>query len=102
MPFQRARQVLGFACVPLAASLLLWVPRLALFAGDNFRYAGSDRGAGAAFFGWLEVGFGLWSLALLLVGAQAVTRWNWRRTAEAVVVATFLPALVALGTSGLL
>jgi hypothetical protein len=99
MPFQRARQLLGFACVPLAASLVLWVPRLALFAGDNFRYAGSDRGAGSAVFGWLQVGFGLWSLALLVVGAQSVTRWRWRRTIEAVVVAVFVPALVALGTA---
>jgi hypothetical protein len=102
MPFQRARQLLGFACVPLAVSLVLWVPRLALFAGDNFRYAGSDRGTGAAVFGWLEVGLGLWSLALLVVGAQAVTRWRWRRTTGAVVVAAFVPALVALATSGVL
>jgi hypothetical protein len=102
MPFQRARQLLGFACVPLAVSLVLWAPRLALFAGDNFRYAGSDRGTGAAVFGWLEVACGLWSLTLLVVGAQAVTRWRWRRTSEAVVVAAFVPALVALATAGVL
>jgi hypothetical protein len=102
MPFQRGRQLLGFACVPLAVSLVLWLPRLALFGFDNFRYAGSDRGTGAAVFGWLQTGFGLWSLALLFVGAQAVTRWPWRRAVEAVVVAAFVPALVALATSGVL
>ena len=38
--FRRARQTVGFALVPLAASLLLLLPlRLALYGGDTFRAA---------------------------------------------------------------
>ena len=45
--FRRARQTVGFALVPLAASLLLLLPlRLALYGGDTFRARGRGRGSG--------------------------------------------------------
>jgi hypothetical protein len=100
--YQRTRQLLGFACVPLAASLLLWAPRLALFGGDSFRYAGSDAGTGSAVFGWLQVAIALWSLALLVVGVRTVEGWTWGRSAGAVAIGAFLPVLVALGAYGVL
>ena len=44
--FRRERQLIGFALVPLAASLLVLLPvRLALYGGDTFR-AGPTRGPG--------------------------------------------------------
>ena len=43
--FRRARQTVGFALVPLAASLLLLLPlRLALYGGDTFRAGARTRG----------------------------------------------------------
>lgn len=100
--YQRSRQLLAYAAVPLALSLLLWIPRLALFGSDSFRYDGSDAGAGDAAFGWLEVGFALWALALLVAGVRAVEDWTWGRAAGAVAVGAFLPVLVTLAAYGVL
>jgi hypothetical protein len=100
--FRRSRQLLAYAAVPLALSLVLWLPRLLLYGGDWFRFDGADRGTPAAVFGWLQVAFGLWSLALLVLGVAAVEGWTWRRAAGAVAIAAFLPALVALTAFGVL
>jgi hypothetical protein len=100
--FRRSRQLLAYAAVPLALSLLVWLPRLLLYGGDWFRFDGADEGAPAAVFGWLQVAFGLWSLGLLVLGVAAVEGWTWRRAAGAVAIAAFLPALVALATAGVL
>ena len=42
--FGRARQIVGFAVVPLALSLLVWFLRIAIYGGDPFRTGGSDTG----------------------------------------------------------
>jgi hypothetical protein len=101
-PYRQSRQVLAFALPPLALSLVLWAPRLALYGGDSFRYDGADEGTGNAVFGWLQVAFVLWSLTLLVVGVRTVERWTWGRAAGAVAAAAVLPALVALGSYGVL
>jgi hypothetical protein len=101
-PYRRTRQLLGFALVPLALSLLVWIPRLALYGTAWFHYAGPDRGTPAAVFGWLEVAFALWSAALLVVGVRVVEGWAWARSAGAVALAAILPALVALAVYGVL
>jgi hypothetical protein len=98
--YRRSRQLLAFAAVPIAASLVLWVPRLVLFGGDSFRYAGSDDGAGSAVFGLLQVAISLWALALLVVGVRAVERWSWGRALAAVAVGAFIPVLVTLAAVG--
>jgi hypothetical protein len=101
-PYRRTRQLLGFALVPLVLSLVLWVPRLALYGGDWFRYDGADAGTPAAVFGWLQVAFALWSLGLVVVGVRVVEGWTWARAAGAVAIGAFLPALIVLATHGLL
>jgi hypothetical protein len=101
-PYQRSRQLLAYALPPLALSLVLWLPRLALYGGDSFRYNGADEGTGNAVFGWLQVAFALWALALLAVGVRTVERWTWVRATGAVAAAAVLPALVALGAYGVL
>jgi hypothetical protein len=83
--FIRQRQMVAFAAVPLAASLLVVLPlRLALFGGDTFHDGGADEGAGEAAMLALELGFVAWSLALLVVGVRVVHGWSWPRSAVAV------------------
>lgn len=100
--FRRSRHLLAFASTPLVLSLVLWLPRLALYGSDNFRTGGSDHGAGAAAFGWLQLAFGAWTLALLLLGIRTLERWSWRRSLGAAGIASALPVLVALGAAGVL
>ena len=48
-------------------------------------------------FSVLELGFGAWSLALLLVGVRAVHGWSWWRSLGALgLLALFLAALTYL------
>jgi hypothetical protein len=93
--FRRQRQLVAFAAVPLAASLVLVLPlRLALFGGDTFHDGGADAGAGETALLALQLGFVAWSLALLVVGVQVVHGWSWRRSAAA--VASGLALLAAI------
>src|SRR5437667_230397 len=48
--YRRTRNVLAFAAVPIALSLVLWPVRLALYGEDVFRSGGSDTGGGAHVF----------------------------------------------------
>ena len=93
--FRRARQLVGFALVPLALSLLVLMPvRLALYGGDAFRAGGSDEGAGEGVLLALQLGFATWSLALLVIGVRVVHGWSWLRTLAALAAAAAL--LVAI------
>jgi len=98
--FRRSRHLLAFSWAPLVLSLLLWVPRLALYGGDSFRYGGSDSGTGNTVFGLLELACAIWALALLLVGIHALERWSWARSLAGVAVAAALPVLLALAAYG--
>lgn len=97
--YRRAREVLGFACVPLAASILLLPLRLAIFGGDIFKSGGSDGGAAGTAFTVLQLAFVAWTVGLLLLGVRAVHGWTWGRSAAALglvaavlLVAGLLPA----------
>jgi hypothetical protein len=93
--FRRARQTVGFALVPLAASVLLTLPlRLAVYGGDTFRDGGADEGVGGDILLGLQLGAVAWSVALLAIGVRVTHGWNWVRTLGAVVAAVAL--LVAL------
>lgn len=91
--FRRARQTLGFALVPLAASLFVTLPlRLALYGGDTFRAGGADEGLGGDALLGVQLGAAAWSLALLVLGVRVTHGWDWLRTLASVVAAAALLA----------
>lgn len=94
--FRRARQTVGFALVPLAASLLLLLPlRLVVYGGDTFRAGGADEGTGERALLVAELAFAAWSVILLVLGVRVTHGWSWVRSLAAVVVAAGL--IAALG-----
>jgi hypothetical protein len=96
--FRRERQIVAFAVVPLALSLLVLLPlRLALYGGDTFSAGGSDEGTGETVLLALQLGFALWSLGLLVLGVRVVHGWGWPRALAAVAAgAALLAAIVAV------
>jgi hypothetical protein len=92
--FQRERQIVAFALVPLALSLVLLPVRLALYGGDTFREGGADEGAGETALLVLQLGFAAWSLGLLVVGVRVVHGWSWPRSLGAVGSAVALLAAI--------
>jgi hypothetical protein len=96
--FRRERHIVAFAAVPLALSLFVVLPvQLALYGDDIFRSGGADRGVGPAVVDALQLGFALWSLALLFLGVRVVHGWSWPRTAATVAAgAALLAAIVAV------
>ena len=93
--FRRERQIVGFAMVPLALSLLVLLPlRLALYGGDAFREGGADARAGEEVVLGAQLGFVVWSLALLLLGVRVVHGWDWLRSAAVVLAAAGLLAAI--------
>ena len=103
--YRRARHVLAYAAAPLVLLLLfVWPVRLAVYGGDVFRSGGGDTGAGDTVFEVLALGFGAWSLALLVIGTRAVHGWSPARAIATVVLAGGLAALlvaVLLGWQGI-
>jgi Yip1 domain len=99
--YRRARHVLGFACVPLVASLAVLPVRLAVYGEDAFRTGGADSGAGADVFELVEVGFVFWAVALLAVGIRTVHGWPWPRALAATAVPALAPALALARAYGL-
>jgi hypothetical protein len=94
--YRRTRHILAFAAVPLVLSLAVWPFKLALFGDDAFHSGGSDEGAAGAVFVVLEAGFLAWTLALLVLGVQAVHGWTWARAAGAVALAAASCAAIVL------
>jgi hypothetical protein len=93
--FRRSRQIVGFALVPLAASLLVTLPlRLAIYGGDTFRGGGADEGLGGDLLLGLQLGAAAWSLALLAIGVRVVHGWDWLRTLGSLVAAVALLAAI--------
>lgn len=98
--FGRARQMAGFAVVPLALSLLVWFVRIAVYGGDPFRSGGSDTGFGNHLFEGIELAVLLWSGALLAVGLRAYHGWSIPRALVAALPALALPAIAVLSAFG--
>ena len=93
--FRRARQTVGFALVPLAASVLVTLPlRLVLYGGDTFRGGGADEGAGGDLLLGFQLGAAAWSLGLLVVGVRVVHGWSWLRTLGSLAAAFALLAAI--------
>ena len=94
--YGRARQIVGFAVVPLALSLLVWFVRIAVYGGDPFRTGGSDTGLGNQLFEALELAALASSGALLVVGLRAYHGWSSARALAAALPALVLAALALL------
>lgn len=93
--FCRARQTVGFALVPLAASLVLTLPlRLALYGGDTFRAGGGDEGVGGDVLLGLQLAAAAWALALLFVGVRMTHGWDWLRSLASIAAAVALLAAI--------
>jgi hypothetical protein len=94
--YVRSRHVLGFACVPLAVSLVAQPVKIAAFGEDAFKSGGSDTGVGAGIFEAIELLVLAWCAGLLVTGLRTVNSWSWPRALAASVPALLLPA-AALG-----
>jgi len=93
--FRRERQIVGFALVPLALSLVVLLPvRVALYGGDAFRGGGADEGAGETALLAIQLGFVAWSLVLLVIGVRVVHGWTWLRTLGALAAGLALLAAI--------
>ncbi|HYI73871.1 MAG TPA: Yip1 family protein [Gaiellaceae bacterium] len=93
--FRRARQSVGFALVPLAASILITLPlRLALYGGDTFRDGGADEGVGEQILLAVQLGAAVWSIGLLVVAVRTVHGWSWVRSLAALAAAFALLAAI--------
>ena len=95
--FRRARQLVGYALVPLALSLVVLLPaRLTLYGGDTFRDGGGDEGTGEAVLLAAQLAFVAWSVALLAIGVRVVHGWGWLRVAGSLASAAGLLAAIGL------
>ena len=92
---RKARQLLGFAALPFALSILITAPVIvAAFGYDWFRTGGSDDGTGRAVVLAIGLAFALWSLGLLALGLRTTLELPWRGVIGAlslvvVIVASF-------------
>ena len=93
--YRRNRQILAFAAVPVALSIVLWPVKLSLYRSDAFKTGGSDAGVGSHVFAVLELAFVAWAVALLVIGVRSVHGWPWLRSAAACVLVIAVPLLLA-------
>ena len=94
--YRRNRQIVAFAVVPVALSLVLWPVKLVLYGWDVFKTGGGDAGAGSHVFAVLELAFVAWATALLVIGIRSVHGWTWQRAALVAVPVVVLPIAVSL------
>ena len=96
-PFRIARQVLGFAALPVALSLVVLVPAIVLgFGTDWFRSGGNDEGAGRDAVLTLGLAFVAWSLVLVAIGLRTTFRLPWRGVVGALGIAGVMVAAFAV------
>jgi hypothetical protein len=97
-----ARQLVGFAALPFALSIVITVPVIVLaFGSDWFRTGGSDDGTGRAVVVSLGLAFAAWSLALLAVGLRTTFELPWRGVLGALALAAVIVAAFAVVPSAL-
>ena len=96
-PFRIARQLVGFAALPMAISLVVVVPVIAIaFGEDWFRTGGSDEGAGETVVVAVGLAFVVWALALVAVGLRTTFRLPWQGVAGALGLAAVIVAALAV------
>jgi Yip1 domain len=96
-PFRIARQIVAFAALPLALSLVVVVPAIVLgFGSDWFRSGGDDEGTGRAVVTGIGVAFAAWSLSLVGLGLRTTFRLPWRGVVGALLLASVMIAAFAV------
>lgn len=101
-PFKLARHIVAFAAVPLALSLVVLVPVIAIaFGTDWFRTGGTDEGTGRVVVTAIGLVFAAWSTALVAVGLRTTFRLPWRGVLGALALASVLVAAFAVLPSAL-
>lgn len=96
-PFRIARQVVAFAAVPVALSIVVVLPAIALaFGWDWFRTGGDDTGTGRDVVVALGLAFMAWALALVAVGLRTTFRLPWRGVVGALLLAGVMVAAFAV------
>ena len=94
---RKTRQVVGFAALPLALSIVITLPAIVLaFGSDWFRTGGSDDGSGRVVVVSAGLAFALWSLGLLAVGLRTTFELPWRGVIGALALAGVLVAAIAV------
>ena len=94
---RKMRQVVGFAAVPLALSIVITLPAIVLaFGSDWFRTGGSDGGTGRIVVVSVGLAFALWSLGLVAVGLRTTFELPWRGVVGALALAGVIVAAFAI------
>jgi hypothetical protein len=97
-----ARQLVGFAALPFALSIVITVPVIVLaFGSDWFRTGGSDDGTGRDVVVSVGLAFAAWSLGLLAVGLRTTFELPWRGVIGALALAGVIVAAFAVVPSAL-
>jgi hypothetical protein len=90
---RKARQLVGFAALPFALSILVTVPAILLaFGTDWFRAGGSDDGTGRTVVVSLGLALALWSVGLLALGLRTTFELPWRGVVGALALAAVIVA----------
>jgi hypothetical protein len=96
-PFKIARQIVAFAALPVALSLVVLVPVIGIGYGEDwFRTGGADEGTGRAVVTAIGLVFVAWSAALVAVGLRTTFRLPWRGVAGALLLAGVMVAAFAV------
>ncbi len=94
---RKARQLVGFAALPFALSIVVTLPAILLvFGNDWFRTGGSDDGSGRIVVLSVGLGLALWSLGLLALGLRTTFELPWRGVAGALALAAVIVATIAV------
>ena len=102
-PFKIARQLVAFAALPIALSLVVVVPAIVLGFGEDWFRSGGDDDAGngrGAVMG-IALAFVAWSLVLVAIGLRTTFRLPWRGVVGALLLAGVLLAAFAVLPSAL-
>jgi hypothetical protein len=92
-PFRIARQLVGLSALPLALSLVVLVPAIAIaFGEDWFRSGGADEGTGEVLLIGIGLAFAAWSVVLVALGLRTTFRLPWLGVVGALALATVIVA----------
>jgi hypothetical protein len=94
---RKARQLVAFAVLPFALSIVATAPTVVLaFGYDWFRTGGSDAGTGRAVVLSIGLACALWSVGLLAVGLRTTFGLPWRGVVGALALAAVIVAAIAV------